>query len=147
MDLPGQQFSTPFRTNRSFFGSGIDNRDKSFPIKAELLEFDSKVDSKGLGKWLNNQTSDALFGDAPNPVKTFRIKSESCRIKSRTFLKDSKDRTGIHATYNVEFQILNMGKIGAYRLKPFSDKAKVHLKKQLKNDRQIAESLEIHVTR
>lgn len=61
----------------------IDNKDETFPISGTVHLFNEATSDEGLDKWINNQHSDALFADAPEPVFSHALPKDSCTITSR----------------------------------------------------------------
>ena len=106
----------------------IDNKSKKFPVAASVYLFANDVTEDGLKKWLNNQHSDGLFPDVPNPVATHKLPAESCKALSHKLIDQTKQRFGEYDNYAVSFQISDAAKMGAYRIKQFTDKATVHVK-------------------
>ena len=108
----------------------IDNKSKKFPVSATLYAFADEVTEEGLKKWLNNQHSDGLFPDVPNPVTTKKLPAESCQSLSHKFIEKTQARVGEFEKYAVSFKLSGVKPIGKFRIKDFSDKATVHLKSQ-----------------
>lgn len=117
-----------FSDRRAILKVNIDNRSKMFPTTVTLYEFAEGVDEEGLNKWLNNQHSDALFGDAPDPEKTSPLAEGAAQIKSSKFIDQAEQRFGKFDNYKVSFRVLQMGTVGSFKLKNFEDEATVHLK-------------------
>ena len=106
----------------------IDNKSKKFPLAATLYTFADDVTEEGLKKWLNNQHSDGLFVDVPNPTATHKIPAGSCKTLSHKFIDQAKSPFGTFDNYSVAFKISRVAKTGTFRVKDFTDKATVHLK-------------------
>ena len=108
----------------------IDNKSKKFPVSATLYTFADDVTPEGLKKWLNNQHSDGLFPDVPNPDSTKKLPADVCQSLSHKFIDKTKARLGEFENYTVSFKLSGAKPIGKFHIKDFTDKAKVHLKVQ-----------------
>lgn len=106
----------------------IDNTSKDFPATATVYSFSDSVTEDGLKKWVNNQTSDALFADAPEPKSKKSVGDGVCKIKKRKLVAKTSDRTGEYEKYQVEFKFAKMGLVAGYEIKSFSEMATVYLK-------------------
>lgn len=106
----------------------IDNQKEDFPSSAMLYTFADDVSEKGLKKWLNNQTSDALYADAPRPTSKKPLGDGTCKIKKSQHIKDVQGRTGQFGQHKVEFEIIKMGMVAGFKIKTFQDNATVYLK-------------------
>lgn len=107
----------------------IDNSSDAFLTTGMVYKFDDEVTIEGLGKWINNQTSDALFADAPEPKSKTSLGEGVCKVKKRKLLSETSDRNGKYEKYEVEIQVLKMGLVSGFRIKSFEEKANVFLKK------------------
>lgn len=106
----------------------IDNKTTKFPVTAELITFAKGTDGKALGKWLNNQTSDALYADAPNPVSKKNLGEGVCKV-TKSKKQDSASVRGLNFDkYGVEFKLTKMGSVEGFSFKAFEDKATVYVK-------------------
>ena len=108
----------------------IDNMSKDFPATATIYSFPDTVKEEGLKKWVNNQTSDALFADAPEPTSKKAVGDGVFKIKKRKLVMTTSDRTGKYDKYEVEFKFAKMGLVAGFEIKSFSEKATVFLKQQ-----------------
>lgn len=66
---PAQMFYT-FPDGPAVLQIRIPNDDDTFEIQGGFHLFDDGVTTEELGYWVNNQHSDALYGNAPHPVET-----------------------------------------------------------------------------
>ena len=82
-----------FKEENAVLRVNIDNKSKTFPITAKLYLFDHEIESEGIKKWLNNQHSDALFGDAPMPTATHQIPSNRLKVTCFDYMKTVEDRS------------------------------------------------------
>jgi hypothetical protein len=117
-----------FQDQKAVLKIVIDNKSTKFPVAATLYTFAENVTEDGLKKWLNNQHSDGLFVDVPNPTATHKIPAGSCKTLSHKFIDQAKSPFGKYDNYSVAFQIRRVAKTGTFRVKDFTDKATVHLK-------------------
>jgi hypothetical protein len=46
----------------------IDNKNEKFPVGGKVFEFAKGVTGDEMDKWVNNQHSDGLFPEVPEPV-------------------------------------------------------------------------------
>ncbi|MCR9116243.1 MAG: hypothetical protein NXI22_04740 [bacterium] len=107
----------------------IDNKSKDFPISAKVHLFADDVTEDGLKKWLNNQHSDGIYPEVPEPVATHNLPTKASAIKSSKLVKESNPSFGAFADYLVEFRIASSMQIEGVEVKEFVDTAEVHLKK------------------
>ena len=117
-----------FKDQKAVLKVLIDNKGKKFPVAATVYAFADNVTEDGLKKWLNNQHSDGLFPDVPNPVAVHKIPAGSCKTLSHKLINHTKESFGEYDNYSVAFQISGVAKAGKFRVKDFTDKATVHLK-------------------
>ena len=101
---------------------------QKFPLAATLYTFADDVNEEGLKKWLNNQHSDGLFVDVPDPTATHKIPAGSCKTLSHKLIDQAKSPFGTFDNYSVVFKVSRVAKTGKFRVKDFTDKATVHLK-------------------
>lgn len=106
----------------------IDNSNDAFSTNGMVYKFGDEVTMEGLKKWINNQTSDALFADAPEPKSKTPLGEGVCKVKKRKLLSETSDRNGKYKKYEVEFQVTKMGLVSGFGIKSFGEKATVYLK-------------------
>lgn len=91
--------------------------------------FERGLPAEGLAKWLNNQVSDALYRDAPQPVHTVRLADDACTITAAEFLanhhlpKFELDYKEYRLTLKVERQLIG----DRFDLREFEDETGLHL--------------------
>ncbi len=117
-----------FQEQKAVLKVVIDNKSMKFPLAATLYTFADDVNEEGLKKWLNNQHSDGLFVDVPEPTATHKIAAGSCKMVSHKLIDQTKSPFGTFDNYSVVFKIRRVARTGQFRVKDFSDKATVHLK-------------------
>lgn len=106
----------------------IDNKDKSFPVVGTIYLFAESVKEADLKKWLNNQHSDGLFPDVPEPMSTLKIPEMVCKVTAHKLLDHSKQPFGEYDNYSVTFEVKDYTDKKSVTLKGFSAATKVHVK-------------------
>jgi len=106
----------------------IDNKDLKFPVSAQLYLFADDITAEGIEKWINNQHSDGLFADAPEPKATHEIPAASCTATSHELVKAVEEPFGKFNNYSVTFGIKDVPVLGGFKLKDFTDQATVLVK-------------------
>ncbi|QTN31948.1 hypothetical protein HZ994_06265 [Akkermansiaceae bacterium] len=106
----------------------IDNRDTKFAISAKLFLFAEGTTAEDMGKWVNNQHSDGLFADAPDPKASHEIPAASCKVLEHAAADLVEAPNGKFTNYTVTFAIKDVPPIGDIRIKDFTDKASVKVK-------------------
>lgn len=106
----------------------IDNKDTNFAISGKLYVFADGTDAEALAKWVNNQHSDGLFVDAPEPKATHEIPAASCKVKGHEVAEQVEAPNGKFSAYTVTFEIKDVPPIGELKVKDFTDKARVNVK-------------------
>jgi hypothetical protein len=104
------------------------NQDKTFPVTGVVYVFDKTVTAEGIKKWLNNQHSDGLFPDVPQPNATIKIPAKVCTVTSNKLLDNTKQRFGEFANYAVTFEVKDYTDKTTIKLKGFKGETKVHVK-------------------
>lgn len=105
----------------------VDNTKKEFPVTGKVCQFAKDTPIEGLAKWVNNQHSDGLFPDVPEPVSTDKLPADACRTLSSKHLGQ---RSVLDVTYDqfaVEIQV-DRHASGRYRLEAFKDRVNVYVK-------------------
>ena len=81
-------------------------------------------------KWLNNQYSDALYADAPEPIKTVTL-SETQYSLIATFQESTSYGDGQeYDRYSIELTVDSVFEEGAFSLSPFTAVYNVHVMTQ-----------------
>lgn len=109
----------------------IANKDASFPVSGTVLLFDGKTTKEGLAKWLNNQHSDGLFPEVPEPVETVELPAEVCRVAEKKLLGEKENEGpagGTFADYQLKISVKGHKVEGKFDLKGFEDQAGVFIK-------------------
>lgn len=106
----------------------FDNKSRKFPFTATVYLFADRVTGDGLKKWLNNQHSDGLYADAPEPVATHKIPEKLCTTKSQKLIEKTEETHGKYENYSVKFSIGEFTKKKAFKLKGFTAETAVYAK-------------------
>ena len=106
----------------------IDNTTKKFPMTGTLYTFPKGTTEEALKKWLNNQHSDGLFVDVPEPVTMNKLPADAIKIVSSKAKDQVKQPFGTFENYAVEIEVKDVAKLGFRKIKGFRDTATVHLK-------------------
>ena len=117
-----------FAKQRAVLKLRFGNQDKTFPASATFYLFDDDVTEEGMKKWLNNQHSDGLYPDVPEPTSTHQAPAKVCQVTSHKFIDHSKQTFGEYDTYDVAFQVNDYADMMTVKLKGFAGETKVHVK-------------------
>jgi len=105
----------------------IDNKDKSFPMKGALFFFSENIKEEGINKWINNQHSDGLFIDAPQPTGTRELPAETCKVTKHKYLDRGRMGLGNYDNYGVSYQVKDFDDKKGLKIKGFKGETKVHV--------------------
>ena len=108
----------------------IGNKDESFPVSGRVLLFDKEASGEDLGKWVNNQHSDALFREVPKPVHIEPLPAGACVVtehKQVGLTRDSGLRKTDYKNYEVEISMKAQDVAGKFLLAAFTDASKVYV--------------------
>lgn len=110
----------------------IGNQDETFPIKGTVYLFDSDTTKEELDRWLNNQHSDGLFPEVPEPIATVALPEDICKVTAfkQTGTTNNEPTGEEFKDYRVELSVLKHAAEGKFTLLPFDDKTTVHVKSQ-----------------
>ena len=106
----------------------IDNKTKKFAVTATVYLFALDVTEKGMAKWINNQHSDGLYPDVPEPIAIQKIDPKNCSMISHERVDSPKDGFKGYDRYTVKYGIAAVKKKGVFELKAFTAEARVSLK-------------------
>ncbi|MES2982278.1 MAG: hypothetical protein V4727_08190 [Verrucomicrobiota bacterium] len=107
----------------------IDDKSDKFPMNGKLYIFAKETTAEGLDKWINNQHSDGLYPDVPEPVTTHEIPAASFSLVSQKMAEVvKKEHAGTFNRHEVEFKVENVPAFGEIKIKDFTDTATVHIK-------------------
>ena len=118
-----------FEKEKAILRVQIDNKNTQFPVSGKLYVFAEDTTAEGLDKWINNQHSDGLFPDVPEPKATHEIPAASCKTKSSKPGKEAEGGgpAGKSMIYSVVFEIKEVPALGDIKIKDFTDTANVHV--------------------
>lgn len=104
----------------------IDNKTARFPVKGTVYLFAPTTTAEGLAKWLNNQHSDGLFPEVPEPTLTTKLPDGTCKV-TELKLAEGKEKkpNGIFSKYEVKVAVKSHAVKGQFTLKAFEDLANV----------------------
>ncbi|MFN8857669.1 MAG: hypothetical protein ACK50P_19025 [Planctomycetaceae bacterium] len=105
----------------------VENSKKGFPVTGTVYQFAKDVTLEDMGKWLNNQHSDALFPDVPEPKVMVRLPAESCRTLESKLLGQKRANETTYDEYRVEVKLAEAKVNEQFRLKEFKDTVKVYV--------------------
>ena len=108
----------------------IDTKDESFPVGGRILLFDEETTEEGLKKWINNQHSDGLYPDIPDPIFTKVLPEGSCVVTAHKQLGVTKD-TGLRKVdfknFEVDLSIKAHQVDDQFTLSAFTDSSRVYV--------------------
>ncbi len=105
----------------------IDNTKEGFPVSGKVYEFAKDVTPEGMAKWLNNQHSDGLFPDVPEPKTTVKLPAEACQsLESKALGKKTVNDT-TYNQYSVEIKLSEVKVNEQFRLKKCKDTVNVYV--------------------
>lgn len=117
-----------FPTTNVILKISIDNKNKDFAVTGKVFVFPKTTTVEGLGKWLNNQHSDGLYPNIPQPISTLVLPTKLCNSSNPKFTDKTKTQLGNFDNYSIEFKVNDIERVGNFQIKGFSGKAMVHLK-------------------
>jgi len=108
----------------------IDNANTTMPVSGTVYLFDPKTSEEDLGKWVNNQHSDGLFADAPEPIHTFKLPDGTGSVTERKLVGQEKQPIGddMFDDYKVKLSVKEHRVEGKFRFAGFADEAQVYVK-------------------
>lgn len=117
-----------FNNQQAILQLTIGNKDESFPVSGRVLLFSKETSEEGLRKWINNQHSDGLYPEVPEPVHTGPIAAGVCEVTSYKQIgvtKGSGLRKVDYNDYEVMFSMKAQNVAGQFVLAAFTDSSKV----------------------
>lgn len=108
----------------------IDNMSAPLPVTATVHLFAPGTTAEALGKWINNQHSDGLFIDPPEPTASVKLPDGTCTVTAREPVGQEKQPNGedVFADYKVRFTVKEHRVEGKFHLPAFEDEANVFVK-------------------
>ena len=119
-----------FKEHQAILRLTIDNKDESFPVTGKVYLFDEKTTEQGLGKWINNQHSDGLYPDIPDPVFMEMLPEGSCVVTAHKQLGVTKDaglRKVDFKNFQVDLSIKAHQVDDQFTLSAFTDSSRVYV--------------------
>lgn len=118
-----------FAAEKAVLVVNIDNKNDKFPLTAKLHLFAKEATADGLANWINNQHSDGLFPEVPEPTATHEIPATSGFVVAKKIVEAKKAaHNGTFNSYAVDFKIENVPAFGEIKIKDFTDSATVNVK-------------------
>jgi len=122
-----------FAAEKAVLVVSIDNKSDKFPVTGKLYVFAKETTADGFEKWINNQHSDGLFPDVPEPVAVHNIPAASFAVVSKKIaeaivVEEGPPNAGKFNRYEVEFKLENVPAVGEIKIKDFTDSASVFVK-------------------
>lgn len=105
----------------------VDNMKKGFPVTGKVCQFAKDTTPEDLAKWLNNQHSDALFPDVPEPKTTVELPAKVCQSLASKLLGQKTVNDNTYNEYSVEIKLTEAKVNEQLRLQQFTDTVKVYV--------------------
>ncbi len=108
----------------------IDNKSAPLPVTGTVHLFAPGTTAEALAKWVNNQHSDGLFIDAPEPTGAFKLPDGTCTVTAREPVGQEKQALNedVFADYKVKLTVKEHREAGKFHLPAFEDEAGVFVK-------------------
>lgn len=106
----------------------IDNSSSNFAHTATLNFFDKSESKESIATWINNQYSDALLANAPDPIEVIPV-PESYIMLYSSYINSEDGGDGYrYNNYQVSYSFSDFFYTQSGKLKYFSDSATVHVR-------------------
>ncbi len=102
------------------------NRD--FTTTGQAHQFDAKYSVEDLDKWINNQHSDGLFADAPEPKNVVNLPKNAFKTEAIKPQGNQQGPQDNYEKYQVEFKLAEQNIKGELTIKSATDTATVYVK-------------------
>ncbi len=107
----------------------ISNESTDFDTTAVVNIFEESVTDEAIERWINNQHSDGLYPDVPEPIGVYTLPDENLTVISYNFVDHSAEKFGDeYDNYFVEISVDNFSEEGIYNLKSFVAETNVHIR-------------------
>jgi hypothetical protein len=108
----------------------IDNKSAPLPVSATVHLFAPGTTAEALGKWVNNQHSDGLFPEVPEPTASVKLPDGTCTVTAREPVGREKQALNedVFADYKVKLTVKEHREPGKFHLPAFADEANVFVK-------------------
>lgn len=105
------------------------NSDNVFEMTATLNLFAISETPENIAKWINNQYSDALYSDAPEPEASITLDAAQLTINAGTYIDSETGPSGdTYDNYTVRFGIDTLFQPGSFLLSGFEGALTVHVR-------------------
>lgn len=104
----------------------LDNTNKEFPAGGKVFLFDKAVTAEDLAKWVNNQHSDGLFPDVPEPKASFNLPAGACKTVESKLAGTTSVNGMTYNEHTVVFKINDAKVNEQLKIQEFKDTAKVY---------------------
>lgn len=106
----------------------IDNASTDFEMDVTVAMFADDLPDEDLEKWINNQHSDGIEPDAPEPLETFDLPEQNHSVTSHTLIDQSTGQNGDeYDNYALELYVDNVSEEDVFYLMSFVADAVVHV--------------------
>lgn len=108
----------------------IGNKGAALPVSGTVHLFTPGTKVDALARWVNNQHSDGLFPDVPEPTLSSKLPEGTCAVTARELVGQEKSPVAedIFADYKVKLAVKEHRVEGKYKLTAFGDEANVFVK-------------------
>lgn len=100
---------------------------KGFPVSGNVYAFAKDVTAEGIAKWVNNQHSDGLFPDVPEPTTTVKLPAEACQSLQNKLLGKKSVNDTIYNHYSVDIKLSDVKVNDQFRLKEHKETVNVYV--------------------
>jgi hypothetical protein len=108
----------------------IGNKDAAMSVTGTVHLFAAGTTAEDLGKWINNQHSDGLFPDVPDPSLSSKLPDGTCTVTARELTGHEKQPDGKNSfgDWKIKLSIKEYRVEGKFHLPAFEDEANVFVK-------------------
>lgn len=108
----------------------IDNTAAPLPVSATVHLFAPGTTAEALGKWVNNQHSDGLFIDPPEPTASVKLPDGTATVTAREQVVGEMQMLNgdVFADYKVKLTVKEHREAGKFHLPASEDEANVFVK-------------------
>jgi len=105
----------------------IGNTAAALPVTGTVHLFAPGTTAEDLGKWVNNQHSDGLFPDVPQPTLSSKLPDGTCTVTARELTGREKKPNGedTFGDWKVKIAVKAHREAGKFHLPAFGDEANV----------------------
>ena len=116
-----------FADQRAVLRLQVSNTDASFPVSGKIHLFAMQATPEGLAKWINNQHSDGLFPEVPEPVETIDLPEGACTVDGKKLVgeKPQGPMNKVFQDYRLKLSVKGHRVEGKVDLKACEDEAGV----------------------